>query len=85
MKAVITLGYREYVMEAEDALALLQVIARGERYQSKWRKAEDGGTSYYIWTESEQPGDPGHNIGSLRLISDDHYRIAKLAGAPPKD
>lgn len=84
MKAVITLGYREYVMEAEDALALLQVIARGERYQSNWRKEEEGGTSYYIWAESEQPGDHGHNVGALRLISDDHYRIAKLAGAPPK-
>ena len=85
MKAVISLGYRDYVMEAEDALALLQVIARGERYQTKWRKEEEGGTSYYIWTESEQPGNHGNNIGDLRLISDDHDRIAKLAGAPPKD
>lgn len=85
MKAVITIGYHDYVMEAEDALALLQVIARGERYHSKWRKAGDEGTSYYIWTESEQSGNHGNNIGVLRLISDDHYRIAKLAGAPPKD
>ena len=84
MKAVITLGYREYVMEAEDALALLQVMAKAERYETKWRKEEEGGTSYYIWAESEQPGDHGHNVGALRLISDDHYRIAKLAGAPPK-
>lgn len=87
MKAVIGIGYREYVMEAEDALALLQVVAKAERYAAKWRKEEGGGTGYYIWAASEdgEPKGHGQNVGSLRLISDDHYRIAKLAGAPPKD
>jgi hypothetical protein len=87
MKAVIGIGYRDYVMEAEDALALLQVMAKMERYETKWRKEEEGGTRYFIWaaSEGEQPGGHGQNAGSLRLISDDHYRLAKLAGAPPKD
>jgi hypothetical protein len=80
MKAVIQLGYRDYVMEAEDALALLQVVAKAERYQQKYKSAELGGTSYHVWSEEGRL-----DMGSLRLISDDHYRIAKLAGEPPKD
>jgi hypothetical protein len=83
MKAVIQIGYRSYIMEPEEALALLQVIAKAERYEAKWRKEEDGGTSYHVWNEVEESR--GHDAGSLRLITDDHYRIAKLAGAPPKD
>ena len=80
MKAVIQLGYRDYVMEAEDALALLQVVAKAERYQQKYKRVELGGTGYHVWSEEGRV-----DMGSLRLISDDHYRIAKLAGEPPKD
>jgi hypothetical protein len=80
MKAVIQLGYREYVMEAKDALAILEIIATGERYATKWRKEEDGGTSYHVWTDATT-----RDGNTLRLISDDQYRIAKLAGEPPRD
>jgi hypothetical protein len=82
MKAVIQIGYRSYIMEPEEALALLQVIAKAERYEQKYRNENEGGTSYHIWNEAEESR--GHDAGSLRLITDDHYRIAKLAGAPPK-
>jgi hypothetical protein len=84
MKAVIQLGYREYIMEAKDALVILEIIATAERYQQKYKSAEQGGTSYHIWKEGGQ-ATIGGDTGSLRLISDDHYRIAKLAGEPPKD
>jgi len=80
MKAVIQLGYREYVMEAKDALAILEAISTAERYETKWRKEEDGGTSYHVWTDT-----PARDGNTLRLISDDQYRIAKLAGEPPRD
>jgi hypothetical protein len=80
MKAVIQLGYRDYVMEAKDALAILEIVATAERYETKWRKEEDGGTSYHVWTAT-----PARDGNALRLISDDQYRIAKLAGEPPKD
>ena len=80
MKAVIQLGYREYIMEAKDALAILEIVATAERYATKYKNAEQGGTSYHVWTDAT-----ARDGNTLRLISDDHYRIAKLAGEPPKD
>lgn len=85
MKAVIQIGYRSYVMEPEAALALLQMMADAERYDTKWREEDKGSTSYHIWDAADDGNKHGGDVGSLRLITDDHYRIAKLAGKMPKD
>lgn len=81
MKAVIQLGYRRYVMEAEDALALAKALVNAERYDKKWRAEDKGGTSYHVWTSNENNAD----LTSIELISDNLYRLAKLAGEPEKD
>lgn len=75
-KAVIQLGYNHYVMDAEDALAIHEIIAKAERYQRKYRSKEDGGPLFYIWEQDE------FDMRSIELMSDSLYRMAKLAGKP---
>lgn len=83
MKAVIQIGYRSYVMDPEQALLILRTLATAERYDTKWREEDKGGTSYHIWNREDERDPHGGDAGVLRLITDNHYRIAKLAGAPP--
>ena len=79
MKAIISIGYRSYVVDADEALAVLKVLAEAERYDSKWNENTKG-NSYHVWTEENK----GSDAGSMRLITDNHYRIAKLADEPAK-
>ena len=83
MKAIIHIGFRQFVMEPEKALSVLEAIATAERYDTKWREEDKGGTSYHIWGVEDERNNHGSDVGSLRLITDNHYRLAKLAGAPP--
>jgi hypothetical protein len=81
MKAVIQIGYRRYVMEAEDALVLAKALANSERYEKKWRDEKNGGTSYHIWAPNVSNDDPC----TIELLSDNLYRLAKLAGEPERE
>lgn len=79
---VIELGYQKYVLSAEDALTLVKVLEKAERYEGKYipaaDRAEYGGADYlhYVF-----PNDKGFTFSTL---SDDVYRMAKLAGRPPE-
>lgn len=75
MKGVITIGYRKLVMDLDHAVALAKAMSTAEIYQTKWRSTEDGGTTHHIY--EDEPGEM-----SITLISDDLYRMAKLAGKP---
>jgi len=57
----------------------LELLEKAEAYEEKWRKNEDGGTTYHVY-----PLDP-EKVPSLKLVSDDLYRMAKLAGKPDKE
>ncbi len=77
MPMVVSLSYGELVMPTEDAVQLLKILERAERYQEKYRNMEDGGTTRHIFTND--------NTYHAKMISDDLYRMAKLAGKPEKD
>ena len=74
-KAIVSIGYKSYVMDAKDALAVAEVMANAERYESKYTSA--GGTVYHIW---KQDGD--ESTIPLQVLPDELYRMAKLAGKP---
>lgn len=76
-KAIISFGYEDYVVEAAEALEVYNILAKAERYKSRYRRHDEGGTLHYIW-----PQDSSDDIKTIRIISDDLYRIAKLAGKP---
>jgi citrate synthase len=68
---VISLGYGELVMPTKDAVTVLEILERAEKYRTK-----------YNGKESTQHVYPNTDTYSARLITEDLYRIAKLAGEP---
>lgn len=70
---VVTMGYADYAMTNKDAFALTEVLARVERYESKYRGSGLDNT-FHIY--------PNETPFGMKVISDDVYRIAKLAGKP---
>ena len=69
-KAVIRMGYQDYVVEVEDAVTIAKVMASAPRYQSRGY-AETA--SYHIWNE------PKEEV-TITIISDEVVRIATMAG-----
>ncbi|CAB4189602.1 hypothetical protein UFOVP1288_7 [uncultured Caudovirales phage] len=84
MKAIITLGYVDYVLDTEDALRIVEVLGNAELYKADWSTE---GTAHYIYPVSEGVADGiNHDlpVNNLRFLSEERYRLAKLAGKPPK-
>lgn len=73
---ILKLGYSEYAMDAKDAVTIIELLSNAETYEAVWNKAEDGGTTHHVYDSTTQ-----HSITS---ISDNLYRMAKLAGKPVK-
>ena len=73
---VVTIPYGSLVMDAKDAFVLAEVYARSAEYKEKWRSSEDGGSTYHIF--------PNEQKMDIKVISDDLYNMAKLAGKPEK-
>lgn len=79
-KAVLQLGYDQYVLDAQDALKVYEIIAKAERYKSMYRSREEGGSVHYVWDQGEE-----REMRDLRIMPDSLYRMAKLAGKPDQD
>ena len=79
---VIDFGYNtnSLVMSPADALAMAEILQRAEKYEKKYLPGNGGGESsytYHVW--------PNLSEISMKIISDDNYRMAKLAGKPEKE
>lgn len=78
-KAVIKIGYNEYVMDVSDAVAVMEAMAKAENYKVKHDyTAQPNTTAYYIWEQETSNRDSV----SISLMPDAVYRVAKLAGKP---
>lgn len=73
-KAIITFGYTSYVMDTRDALALTEMLGKAEVYEQKYGRGENKNTHHIYENESE--------FGTIKLITDSFYQMAKLAGKP---
>lgn len=82
---VIDLGYNSFVMTKEQALSLIDIIEKAELYESKYINKEDrerlGLPAGVDQTHHVYPNEKTFN---MRIINDDLYRMAKLAGKPEK-
>lgn len=76
-KAMITMGYKTYLIEPSDALKIVEILERAERMETKWDK--ETGKYYFVYEQT-----PEEKVNSIELIPDDLYRMAKLAGRPQK-
>ena len=74
---VVMIPYGQLVMEAKDAFALAEIYARSEAYKENWRSTEKGGTTHHVY--------PNEATVDMKVITDDLYRMAKLAGKPERE
>jgi hypothetical protein len=81
---VIDLGWQKYVMPKEQAMKLVEVLEKAEVYEAKYWNADkrrergiDADYTYHVYPNDKQ--------WTMSIITDDHYRLAKLAGKPEKD
>ena len=77
-KAILKLNYKEYVMTPEDALHILNLMGKAERYETTY--ASDSRTKTYHVYDIPLEEKTEH----LEIVADDLYRMAKLAGRPTK-
>jgi hypothetical protein len=78
-KAIVQVGYTNFLLDTPKALALLELLAEAELYEEKWRKQEEGGTTYHIY-----PQDTNEGIRHLKVIPQAFYQMARMAGKPEK-
>lgn len=77
-KVIVSIGYKDYVMDTKDAMAVVEAMGSAQLYESKYRDRSEGGSTYHIW---DQTLDDAINVG-MKLLPDNLYRLAKLAGKP---
>jgi hypothetical protein len=78
-KVVVEMGYKSFVMDAKDGIALMQVLGKAEMYEEKYHREEADIPSHY--TYHVYPMEARSGI-AMRLMSDDVYQLYKLAGKP---
>jgi hypothetical protein len=80
VKAVINMGYNEYIMDLPDAITVLELLDKAERYKSKYNSRTDDRasfTSYHVYAQEDEAA-----LRNITLLSADAYRKAKLLGKP---
>jgi len=78
-KAIVQVGYTQFLLDTQKALTLLELLAEAELYEEKWRKKEEGGTTYHVYSQDSNEG-----IRQLKVIPMAFYHMAKMAGKPEK-
>jgi hypothetical protein len=75
-KVIVTMGWNcEYVMDADKALTMLELLKDAEIYKEQYRSADKGGTLYHIYAQDKE-------ICTMKVLSKNFYNLAKLAGKP---
>lgn len=73
--AIVTLGYRQYVVSVEDACVVANILMNAERYEFKY--VAGGKSAHYVY-----PNDATDSTYEIKLIPRALYDMAKLAGKP---
>jgi hypothetical protein len=77
-KVIMSFGYNECVLDIQDAVTVMEIMTKAEKYKVKWRK--DDKSTHHVWHDEE-------NMGGMAIkpIGENLYRTAKLAGEPKDD
>jgi len=88
-KMIVSLPYGDgLVLDTEDAIALLKILARAEKWQEKYHtaqqpteenghKARESFSSYHCYGFERSGG-----CGSAKVLNNTLYQTAKMAGKP---
>ena len=81
---VVDLGWKKYVMSKEKAMMLVECLESADLYEEKWwsddkrkEKGMDSTYTYHVY--------PNESAFNMKIISDSHYQMAKLAGKPQEN
>lgn len=78
-KVIIEFGYdKAFVMDADKALTLLDLLKDAEVYKEQWRGQDKGGSTFHIFPQQKE-------LCSMKVLSSNMYSLAKLAGKPETD
>lgn len=75
-KAIVSIGYDNYVFDLKDALVVAELLGKAERYEEKYVSL--GPNTHHVYASDS------HILGHIKLMSTDLYNMAKLAGKPEK-
>jgi len=82
---VVDIGYRKLVMPREKALLLAEILETSEVFEEKYwseeKRKERGMTesyTYHVYMDERESY-------SMKIINDQLYQMAKLAGKPTKE
>lgn len=82
-KIILAMGYRKFVVDADKALKVVELLHDAELYEIKYHSAVNGRDSYNTHHVYEND-DSTSNIG-IELMPESMYAVSKLAGKPDKD
>ena len=78
---VVDLGWNKFIMAKEKAMLLVECLESAEKYEERWwsddkrkEKGMDSTYTYHVY--------PNEASFSMKIISDTHYQMARLAGKP---
>ena len=78
-KVIVEFGYdKAFVMEADKALTMLDLLKDAEIYKEVWRGQDKGGSTFHIFPQQKE-------LCSMKVLSSNMYSLAKLAGKPETD
>ena len=78
-KVIVSIGWNnDFVMDADKALTLLDLLKDAEVYKEVYRSTERGGNTYHIFPQQRE-------LCSMKVLSSNMYSLAKLAGKPETD
>ena len=79
-KVVIEIGYKKYIVNADDAIKMAAMLSTAEMYETKYTKDDKGDsmTMHYI-------SPPDDRRWHMDIMPDSVYRMAKLAGKPSSE
>ena len=78
-KVIVEFGYdKHFVMDADKALTLLDLLKDAEMFKEVWRSQDKGGSTFHVFPQSKE-------LCSMKVMSSSFYSLAKLAGKPETD
>lgn len=79
-KVAIEIGYKKYIVNADDAIKIAAMLSTAEMYETKYGKDEkgEGATSHYVYPQDAMRW-------HMEIMPDSIYRMAKLAGKPVQE
>lgn len=78
-KAIVRVGYEDYIVDADKALAIVEALADAERYDMKYRREEGGVPAHHTHHVYDVDTDKKFDV---QVISNKFYLMCKMAGKP---